>query len=604
MLEHLGFQRKIFVLIGSVVAGFAILATLSTVRHERTIVDARRAELVIAVQSAYNIAASYRERASAGEMPAQQARAAAIEAIRGSRYGGADGRSEYFYIWTRDGDTVMHPMRPEWTGRNMIGELLDTSGADTLKRLLDAIAANPQGSAFSEAHFPRPGQAEPVPKLQYAIALPGWDWVIGSGVYVDDLDALVRDARVRDGVVALSLLALVALVAVFVARSVLRQIGGDPVEALTAMAEASRGNLGFELKSAPAGSLLHGLRTMIASLRDTVAQVHRSAESIRTASSEIAVGNIDLSQRTEETASNLQQAASSLGQLTDTVRQTADSARTASQLASTASEAAGRGGAVVERVVSTMQDIEDSSRRIADIIGTIDGIAFQTNILALNAAVEAARAGEEGRGFAVVANEVRSLAQRSAGAAREIKSLIEASVERVQSGSTLVVDAGTTMREIVVSVQRVTDIIGEITAASAEQSTGIEQINTAVGQLDQMTQQNAALVEESAAAAESLKQQAAKLGDVVGVFRLSDEAGSRDAGIRVATEDAGAVRIEDRLAEPGQVVIAGARERSRRAVAAARAPAESTTPTPAPGQARSFATADSASHASDGWETF
>jgi methyl-accepting chemotaxis protein len=266
--------------------------------------------------------------------------------------------------------------------------------------------------------------------------------------------------------------------------------------------------------------LLRALAQMQASLRTLVGQVRSTSDSIGTASAEIATGNQDLSQRTEQTASNLQQAASSMEQLTGTVKQSADSARQANQLASSAAEVAQRGGVVVAQVVSTMEDINASSKKIGDIIGVIDGIAFQTNILALNAAVEAARAGEQGRGFAVVASEVRSLAQRSAEAAREIKALIGASVEKVEGGSRLVADAGATMNEIVNSVKRVSDIIGEITAASAEQSDGIGQINGSVTQLDQMTQQNAALVEESAAAAESLKAQAAALAQVVGTFKV------------------------------------------------------------------------------------
>jgi methyl-accepting chemotaxis protein len=262
------------------------------------------------------------------------------------------------------------------------------------------------------------------------------------------------------------------------------------------------------------------LQRMQASLATIVGQVHQASENIQVASSEVASGNADLSQRTEQTASNLQQAASSMTQLTGTVKQSADSARQANQLACSAAEVAQRGGHVVSQVVSTMDEITASSRKIGDIIGVIDGIAFQTNILALNAAVEAARAGEQGRGFAVVAAEVRSLAQRSAEAAREIKGLIGSSVDKVEAGSRLVADAGATMTEIVGSVQRVTDIIGEITAASSEQSDGIGQVNHAVTQLDQMTQQNAALVEQSAAAAESLKDQAARLSQVVASFQL------------------------------------------------------------------------------------
>jgi methyl-accepting chemotaxis protein len=274
-----------------------------------------------------------------------------------------------------------------------------------------------------------------------------------------------------------------------------------------------------------AATLLRGLAHMQASLRALVSEVHDSSISIQSSSAEVASGNADLSHRTEQAAGSLQETASSMEQLTGTVRHSAESAREASQLAHTAAEVAQRGGSVVAQVVSTMEEINQSARKIADIIGTIDGIAFQTNILALNAAVEAARAGEQGRGFAVVASEVRSLAQRSAAAAREIKTLIGVSVDRVDAGSKLVADAGSTMTELVASVQRVSHIIGEISSAAGEQSSGISQVNSAVARLDGMTQQNASLVEQSAAAAESLKDQAQRLNTVVGAFRLQAHAG-------------------------------------------------------------------------------
>ncbi|MBC7955216.1 MAG: HAMP domain-containing protein [Cytophagales bacterium] len=269
------------------------------------------------------------------------------------------------------------------------------------------------------------------------------------------------------------------------------------------------------------GQLMAALNRMNECLVTLVGQVRNSADSIATGSAEIATGNADLSQRTEEQASNLQQTAASMEEITATVKQSADTARQATQLAGSASAAASQGGVVVGQVISTMEDISASSRKISDIISVIDGIAFQTNILALNAAVEAARAGEQGRGFAVVAGEVRTLAQRSAQAAKEIKSLIGESVEKVENGSRQVVDAGKSMDQIVTHVKRVTDLIGEISSAAVEQSQGIGQIGDAVQQLDQVTQQNAALVEESAAAAESLKHQAAALAQTVAVFKLA-----------------------------------------------------------------------------------
>ena len=268
------------------------------------------------------------------------------------------------------------------------------------------------------------------------------------------------------------------------------------------------------------GRLFDGLREMNASLVEIVGEVRVGTETMASASSEIAAGNLDLSNRTEAQAGSLEETASAMEQLTSTVKQNADNARQANQLAETASQVAVKGGTVVSEVVATMGAINQSARKIADIIGVIDGIAFQTNILALNAAVEAARAGEQGRGFAVVASEVRSLAQRSAAAAKEIKSLIDDSVEKIEVGNKQAGQAGTTMSEVVTSVQRVTDIMSEITAASHEQSIGIEEVNRAINQMDETTQQNAALVEEAAAAAKAMQDQAGHLEDLVYKFKL------------------------------------------------------------------------------------
>ena len=268
------------------------------------------------------------------------------------------------------------------------------------------------------------------------------------------------------------------------------------------------------------GRLLEAIAAMQDRLRELVGQIGETADSIHVASSEVAAGNLNLSQRTEEASHNLQSASSTLADLTDMVGQSAQSAREVNRLAATASEVAVKGGAVVAKVVQTMDEISLSSRKISDIIGVIDGIAFQTNILALNAAVEAARAGEQGRGFAVVAGEVRKLAGHATSSAREIKALIAASVERVEQGGTLVRDAGETISGLVVSVRQVSDIMGEISAAAEEQSLRIREVSGSVGRLDEVTQQNAALVEESAAASDSLREQAGKLTEVVRTFRL------------------------------------------------------------------------------------
>jgi methyl-accepting chemotaxis protein len=307
--------------------------------------------------------------------------------------------------------------------------------------------------------------------------------------------------------------------AVLITRSITRPLN-DAVKIAQIVASGDlTGNISSNFSDEP-GQLLEALKAMNDSLSSTVGQVRASTETITTASAEIAAGNLDLSTRTEEQASSLEETASAMEELTSTVKQNADNARQANQLVVTASEIAVQGGQVVENVVETMGSIKESSRKIVDIIGVIDGIAFQTNILALNAAVEAARAGEQGRGFAVVAAEVRNLAQRSAGAAKEIKSLIGDSVDKVDAGSQLVDQAGATMQKIVTSVKQVADIMSEIAAASQEQSTGIEEVNRAITQMDEVTQQNAALVEEAAAAASSMQEQARHLMEEVSIFRL------------------------------------------------------------------------------------
>ncbi len=339
---------------------------------------------------------------------------------------------------------------------------------------------------------------------------------------IDASGFIYQSSFVMLAVMTIGLIVLAAGISEWVVRRLARQLGGEPAYAKEIASRIAAGDLSnhIALGRKDKSSVLYALSDMQSGLATTVSDIASSADAIATASSEISMGNLDLSQRTEQQAMALERTATSMEQLTSTVRQNADNAKQASTLANNASEIAEKGGEVVSRVVATMNEINDSARSIGDIIGVIEGIAFQTNILALNAAVEAARAGEEGRGFSVVAAEVRNLAQRSAAAAKEIKGLISTSVERVGNGSTLAQDAGQTMDEVVKAVKRVTDIMGEISAASSEQSAGIEEINLAVAQMDSGTQQNAALVEQATAAARSLDDQAHGLKQMVGKFRL------------------------------------------------------------------------------------
>jgi methyl-accepting chemotaxis protein len=421
------------------------------------------------------------------------------------------------------------------------------------------------------------------------------------------LDASAQYASARNFML-MTLLVAVAIgvaAAIVITRGLLKQLGGEPGYTSKIATSIAEGDLSISIdtKSSDKGSLLSEMKQMRNSLVDIVSQVRRGTHTITTASREIAAGNVDLSSRTELQASSLEKTASAMEELTSTVKQNADNAREANQLAATASDVARKGGEVVSQVVGTMGEINSSASKIADIIGVIDGIAFQTNILALNAAVEAARAGEQGRGFAVVASEVRNLAQRSAAAAKEIKTLIGDSVEKIGRGSKLVGQAGVTMEEVVDSVKRVTDIMSDIAAASAEQSAGIEQVNLSIIEMDGMTQQNAALVEEAAAAFQSLQDQAAELQRVVSIFKLAEgeEAAAFDAAAPVSASTAVATRAV--VARPARRPAASPQLKKP---AAARKPAAKAEEAQAPeaGSASSTSKKVAAAAASDDWEEF
>jgi len=400
------------------------------------------------------------------------------------------------------------------------------------------------------------------------------------------VDAANGFSSARTFMIVMGLLAVAISVAaaLVITRGLLKQLGGEPDYTASIAGSIANGDLSISIDTSGAdkNSLVFEMREMRNSLRDIVSQVRTGTETIGTASREIAAGNVDLSSRTEMQASSLEKTASAMDELTSTVKQNADNAREANQLASAASDVAVKGGQVVSQVVDTMSSIDASAKKIVDIIGVIDGIAFQTNILALNAAVEAARAGEQGRGFAVVASEVRNLAQRSAGAAKEIKMLIDDSVEKVGAGTKLVGQAGVTMDEVVSSVRRVTDIMSEIANASQEQSAGIAQVNQSIIEMDSMTQQNAALVEEAAAAAQSLQDQAGELARVVSIFKL------------VEGEERAAVAAPAFAAKAAVV----------KPITTARAPVKKLATAPVPAPAAKPKKVAAAAAGSDEWEEF
>ena len=513
-IRDLSIAKKIWLL-----TGFVLLLTMAgglTVLISKR--QAMEAEKKLAtkhvVETASGVAAYYEKQAQAGKMTDDEARTRALETIGSLRY------EEKEYLWINDMQPrmVMHPMRPDLNGKEL-ADYKDPNGKRLFVAFVDAVKQG-GGAGYVEYMWPKPGSDKPVAKVSYVQAFTPWGWVIGSGIYIDDVEAAFWADLFRLAAWGLLILGIVALVIHFAVKEINRRLK-QAVDVANAIAANDLTARVDDSSRDEIGQLLVSLRTMQVNLADTVSQIQAISEVVSTASVEIASGNADLSSRTESQASSLEETASSMEEMTGTVKQNAENARQANQLVASTAEIAAKGGTVVSEVVETMSSIKESSKKIADIIGVIDGIAFQTNILALNAAVEAARAGEQGRGFAVVASEVRSLAQRSAGAAKEIKALIEDSVGKVETGGRLVDEAGKTMDEIVTSVKRVTDIMSEIAAASHEQSAGIEQVNQAVGQMDEMTQQNAALVEEAAAAAESLREQAGKLAEAVSVFRVA-----------------------------------------------------------------------------------
>ncbi len=524
-LNALSISKRLWLIVASALLGILVQASVSLYSERKIMTEERQSSVRQNVEVAHALITHFHDQFTQGKLTEPEGKRRALDAVKALRYDG----SEYFWINDMHPRMVMHPIKPDLDGTDL-SDNKDPSGMRLFVAFTDTVKTN--GSGFVSYLWPKPGSANPVPKISFVKGFAPWGWVVGSGVYSDTIDTAVasRFVIIVAGCVLLAILLMG--ISLMVTRSLLRQLGGEPDYATQVAHRIAAGDLTTDigLRTGDQSSLLCAIKSMSEGLADIVGRVRSGSEGVASASVEIAQGNQDLSARTESQASALEQTAASMEQLSATVKQNADSAKLANQLAMNASAVAVQGREVVTQVVDTMKGINDSSRKIADIIGVIDGIAFQTNILALNAAVEAARAGEQGRGFAVVASEVRSLAGRSAEAAKEIKHLINASVDRVAQGTALVDQAGVTMTEVVQSIARATELMGEISSASNEQAAGVAQVGEAVTQMDQVTQQNAALVEQMAAAASSLQSQANDLVRVVAVFQLADDGRSGRGG--------------------------------------------------------------------------
>ncbi|HEX7907058.1 MAG TPA: methyl-accepting chemotaxis protein [Paraburkholderia sp.] len=508
-------NKKLASMVAVLWIGLILIGGFGAWQNRASMISDRRDQLKSLIDQANHIVGRYYTLAQQHTLTEDEAKKQALDTLKAMRYG-KDG-----YLSVNDSQPVMlmHPFKPEMVGKNFT-QFTDPAGNHLFVDIVKA--GNLEGGGFVDYLWAKPGSDKPVEKTSYAAHFVPWDWYLVTGMYMDDVQSAFYASLLRWLAITVTLGAIATVVMLLVLRSIRRSLGGDLEVALEHAQLMARGNLATRVpvQQDHAGSLLHALQMMQAGLVDTVSRVRQGTDNINIGATEIAAGNTDLSQRTEQQAAALVETASSMDQMTVNVKQNADSAQQAAHLAGEAADVAKRGSLVVEDVVRTMGEITSSSRQIGDIIGVIDGIAFQTNILALNAAVEAARAGEQGRGFAVVAAEVRSLAQRSATAAKEIKALIETSTHTVEAGASLVANAGSTMGEIVQSVRRVNEILEEISNASREQSAGIEQVNRAVGEMDQVTQQNAALVEQAAAAAHSLKDQVGVLREAISSFAL------------------------------------------------------------------------------------
>jgi methyl-accepting chemotaxis protein len=516
MQKFFGLQARLYGLVLLALAGLFVLGAVNTYEASESLMGRRQAELKNLVDSAYGTVAAQYDLFKTGKITEEQAKQAAGLALTSMRYQG----DNYFFVTDTDQKSVLNPANPKIVGKDM-SQVKDASGRYFVAEM--SKIAREKGAGFVDYDWPKPGSDKPIAKSAYIKLFAPWGWIVGTGVYNDDITAE------RDKLFSATLIVglIIALVTGGLAFLVARNINGRVARLgtlSTTIEQLSNGNFAVNLPDERSndeiGRITRSVRAMIDRLASTMRAITQASGEVTNASAEISTSTTDLSQRTEEQAASLEETTAAMQELSDTVKRNAVNAQEASRSASTTREVADRGGQVVVQAVQAMAKIEDSSRKISDIIGVIDEIARQTNLLALNAAVEAARAGEAGRGFAVVASEVRSLAQRSSQAAKDITDLITNSSGLVKDGVDLVNRAGVSLNEIVESIKGVTSIVTEIAQASSEQATGIEEINRALGQMDQAIQQNSALVEENAATAKTLEHQAHTMDEQISFFQI------------------------------------------------------------------------------------
>ena len=548
MLDSLSFRTKIILLIVTTFFGLAAGVALNAANLRQDLMEARKLQIRSAVEIAVQVAAAQQARAAAGELSDKEARARALVAIQDMRYGGSEGKSEYLYIQDSSGATVMHPFRPQWVGRDVSNEVRDGKGRYTLKDI--QAVANSSGAGFVDTSFPRPGSTEPVDKLQYVASFAPWKWVIGTGVYVDDVGHEFWGRLLTDLSINIAIMLLIIALSIMIARSVLRQIGGEPTQAMRLMDRAAAGDLTVNIPTAPPGSMLHDLTRMLQSIRQMVGDISTKSDTVRQTAESISVASGQVAEASHHQANSTSTMAAAIEELTVSITHVSDLARDTEQYSSAAAtlatsgetqvaEAAREMTLIAEQATSAAQMIRSLESRATDIskiTDVIKEIAAQTNLLALNAAIEAARAGEQGRGFAVVADEVRKLAERTSSATEEITGMtgaiqsdtaaavdtMDKSLPQIEHGVALARQAEQSLREIRAGAVATLERIREVALATQEQSAASTAIAQQVETIAQMVEETSASTQQTAESAHDLDLVARELGSLVKRFRHTE----------------------------------------------------------------------------------